>query len=110
MKTRLGSLIQTSSTGRVVEERLQRPEAGDPGDQLAHHRADVGHRRDHAGQAAVVVLADHALGDPAHQRRVALRVDALAAYQLAHLLVEPLDQLVVRVGAVVRTAYRGMGQ
>ena len=27
---------------RVVEERLQRPEAGDPGDQLAHDGVDVG--------------------------------------------------------------------
>ena len=65
----------------VVEERLQRPEAGDPGDQLADHRVDVGDRRDRAGQAALVVVADHALGDPAYDGGVALRVDALAAHR-----------------------------
>ena len=79
----------------VVEERLQRPEAGDPGDQLADHRAVVGDRRDGAGEAAVVVVADDVLGDAAYDERLALRVDALAAHALAHLVVEPLDQLVV---------------
>ena len=73
---------------RVVEERLQRAEAGHPGDQLADHRVDVGNRRDRAGQAAVVVVADDALGDPAYEPGVALRVDALAADELAHVLVE----------------------
>ena len=83
---------------RVVEVGLQRPEPGDPGDQLADHRVDVGDRRDRAGQAALVVVADDALGDPPHQRRVALRVDPLAAHQVAHTLVERLDQLRVSVG------------
>ena len=82
---------------RVVEERLQRPEAGDPRDQLADHGVGVGHRRDHAGQAALVVVADHGLGDPAYDGRVALRVDALAAHHLAHVRVELLDQLPVTI-------------
>ena len=84
--------------GRVVEERLQRPEPGHPRDQLADHGVDVGDRRDRAGQAALVVLADHALGDPAYDDRVALRVDALAAHQRAHALVERLDQLHAGIG------------
>ena len=37
------------------------------------------------------------LGEPAYDERVALRVDALAAYGLAHPLVERLDQVGVRV-------------
>ena len=82
---------------RVVEEGLQRTEAGHPGHQLADHRGRLGHRRDRAGQAALVVVADDALGDPAYQQRVALRVDALAAHDLAHPRVEPLEQLVVRI-------------
>ena len=61
-----GSLIQISSTVGVVEEGLQRPEPGDPGHQLADDSGRLGHRRDRPGQAALVVLADHRLGDPAH--------------------------------------------
>ena len=41
---------------------------------------------------------DHGIGDPAHQRGVALRVDALAAYDVADLGVELLDEAVVAVG------------
>ena len=82
---------------RVVEERLERPEPGDPRDQLAHDRGRVGHRRDGSGEAALVVVADDALGDTAYDGRVTLRVDALAADGLAHPLVELLDQVGVRV-------------
>ena len=96
-KTRLRVVDPDLLDRRVVEEGLQRPESGDPGDQLADHRGRVGHRRDGAGQAALVVVADDALGDPAYDRGVALRVDALAADGLAHQLVELLDQLAVRV-------------
>ena len=102
MKTRLGSLIQTSSTAGSSRNGCSGPKPGDPGDQLADHRVDVGHRRDRAGQAAVVVLADHALGDPADERGVALRVDALAAHVLADLLVELLDELLVSVRRTTR--------
>ena len=84
---------------RVVEEGLQRPEAGDAGDQLADHRAVVGDRRDRAGEAEVVVVADDVLGDAAYDERLALRVDALAADALAHLPVEPLDEVVVRAAS-----------
>ena len=84
--------------GGVVEERLERPEAGDPGDQLAHHGVDVGHGCDRTGQGVVVVLAHHALGDPSDQAGVALRVDALTAYVGANPLVEALDERYVRVG------------
>ncbi len=84
--------------GRVVEVGLQRAEAGDPGDQLADDRVDVGDGRDDTGQRALVVVADDDLGDPAYEPGVALRVDALAAYVVAHLRVEALDERAVRVG------------
>ena len=83
---------------RVIEKGLQRTEAGDPGDQLSDQRADVGHGCDHTGQAALVVLANAPLRDPAHQCGITLRVDRLAAHQLAHPLVEHLDELLVRAG------------
>lgn len=79
---------------RVVEEGLQRTEARHPSDQLTHHGAVVGDGRDRARQAEVVVVADHVLGDAAHERGLALRVDALAPDPLPHLQVEPLDEVV----------------
>ncbi|GAB2446069.1 hypothetical protein GCM10027062_29020 [Nocardioides hungaricus] len=39
--------------------------------------------------------ADDAFGDPAYDGGVALRVDRLPAHQLAHMLVELLDQAIV---------------
>src|SRR5262249_43768081 len=86
----------------VVEEGLERPEAGDPGDQLTDHRLHIGHRRDRSGQAAVVVGADHRLGQATYDERVALRVDTLTAHGLAHPLVERLDR-----GPGVPVAVRG---
>ncbi|MGB0100870.1 MAG: hypothetical protein WBP61_11385 [Nocardioides sp.] len=44
------------------------------------------------------MLAHDALGDPANDTGVALRVDRLAAYELANVLVELLDELVVCMG------------
>ena len=79
----------------VVEEGLQRAEAGDPGDQLADHRAVVGDRRHGTGEAELVVVADDVLGDAAYDERLALRVDALAADALAHLAVEAQDEVLV---------------
>ena len=83
---------------RVVEERLERSEAGDPRDQLAHHRVDVGDGHDRTGERVVVVLAHHAFGDPSHEAGVALRVDAVTAYVVADPRVEALDERRVRVG------------
>lgn len=90
--------------GRVVEERLEWAEARHAGDQLADHRLDVGDRRHLAGEAAVVMGTDDALGDAAYDGGVALRVDGLLPHQLAHVLVQLLDQLVVRAarGEVAR--------
>lgn len=82
---------------RVVEERLQRAEPRHPGDQLADDRVDVGDRRHDPGEAALVVRAHDTLGDAAYDGGVALRVDALPTHQLAHVLVEQLDELAVRV-------------
>ena len=79
--------------GGVVEEGLQRPEPGHPRDQLTDHRGRVRHRSDDSGQAALVVVAHHGLGDPPDDRRVTLRIDALDADGLADALVELLDQL-----------------
>lgn len=84
--------------GRVVEERLERPEAGHPGHQLTDHGLDVRHRGHRAGEAALVVVAHHALGDPADDPGVDLRVHPLATHELAHVLVELLDQPRLRVG------------
>jgi hypothetical protein len=50
-----------------------------------------------AGQAALVVGADHGFGQAAYDARIELRVDALAAHGLAHPLVERLDELGVGV-------------
>ena len=52
------------------------------------------------------MLADDALDDPAYQSGVALRVDALAADQAPHLLVELLDQLPVVLRARVGRRHR----
>ena len=60
---------------RVVEERLERPEPGDPGDELTDERLDVRDGRDDTGEAALVVVADDGLGDPTDHGDVALRVD-----------------------------------
>ena len=81
----------------VVEERLERTEPGDPGHQLADDRRRIGHRGHGAGEAALVVVADDTLGDPADDGGVALRVDTLAADGLAHEQVELLDQLPVTI-------------
>ena len=81
--------------GRVVEQRLQRPEARDPGDQLGHHAVDVGDRRHHPGQAAVVVVADQGLGEAAYGGHLALRVEAVTSYGGAQLLVEMDDDIVL---------------
>ena len=62
---------------RVVEEGLERTEAGHPGHQLADHRAVVGDRGDRAGQARSSWPRDDVLGDAAYDDRLALRVDAL---------------------------------
>lgn len=80
---------------RVVEERLQRPEAGDAGQELAHHGVAVGHGRDGAGQAELVVVADDVLGDAAYGEGLALRVDPVAPHPLADLVVEAAHEVVV---------------
>ena len=86
----------------VVEERLERAEAGDARDQLADDSAGIGHRDDGTGQAALVVAAYDVLGDATHERGVTLRVDTLGADLLAHPSIELLDE----VGMRVRTRQR----
>ena len=71
----------------VVEVALQRPEAGDRVEQLAHQR--VGLLRAARQQGRVVRLRHdrpHARG---HLAQVTRRVQALAAQRLAHLVLEP---------------------
>jgi hypothetical protein len=84
--------------GGIVQERLQRTEPGDPGDQLADDGLGIRDRGDGTGEAALVVVADHALRDPAHHRGVPLWVHPFAAHQLTNMLVELVDQLGVGVG------------
>ena len=72
----------------IVQEDLERAEAGDAGDQLGDHGRRVGHRGDDTGQAPVVVGTHELLGDAAHAQHVELRVDPLTAYDGPHLLVE----------------------
>ena len=52
------------------------------------------------------MVADDALGDPAYDGGVALRVDALAAHRLAHPQVELVDQLGVRLVLTVERRRR----
>ena len=77
--------------GRVLEQRLERPEARDPGDQLGDHALGVGDRHHHPGQAPVVVVAHQCLGEPAHGGHLALRVEAVTSYGGAQRLVEVAD-------------------
>ena len=84
--------------GRVVEVGLQRPEPGHPRDQLADHRLRVRHRRDLAGEAALVVRGDHPLRDPAYGGHLGLRIDPVAADGLAHPRVQVVEQRGVSVG------------
>ena len=44
------------------------------------------------------MLADHTLGDPPNDRRIPLRVDTVTADELAHLGIQLLHQLTVRIG------------
>ena len=83
---------------RVVEVGLQRPEPGHPRHQLAHHRLRVRHRGDLAGQAALVLAADHPLRDPAYGGHLGLRVYPVTADRLAHPSVEVVEQRGVSVG------------
>ena len=78
----------------VVEERLQRPRTRRPAPRAPRPRGRC--RRPGTTvpvRLEVVVVAHHALGDTTHQRGVALRVHALATDELAHVLVERLDEL-----------------
>jgi len=81
----------------VVEIRLERTEAGDARDQLAHHTGRVRHGSDGAGEAALVVRPDDLLGDRADQVHVSLRIDSVTAYDGSHLGVELLDERSIHV-------------
>ena len=77
----------------VVQEALQLAEASDARDELVDHSVGVGHRCDDPGQAALVVGADHLLGETAYDDGVGLRVHALAAHQDTQLLVQVTDEV-----------------
>ncbi len=68
---------------RVVQERLQRPEPGDRVDGGAGGGVRIVHRREGGGADAVLVLGDHLADDLGHRARIAGRVDAAPAHQLA---------------------------
>ena len=90
---------------RVVEVPLERTEAGHPRDELLDHGLGVPERRHRSGQAALVVVLDQPLGEPADQAYVGLRVHAVPADHLTQRCVERLDHVVVRVG--VHQAHEG---
>src|SRR4029079_14840651 len=83
----------------VVEVPLERPEPGHPRHQLADPAAGGGNGGDDAGEAPIVVCAHDVLGEVAHQGDVALRVDALTSYGVAHLRVTVVDQRTGRIPA-----------
>ena len=87
-KTRLGSLIHTSSTVGSSSSGWSGPNPETRRDQLADHRVDVGDRRDRSGQAVVVMGTHHPFSQASYDERIALRVDALTAHGLADPLVE----------------------
>ncbi len=76
---------------RVVEQRLQRPEARHPRHQRGHRPVHVGDRRNHSGQAALVVVADQGLGEASYGGHLALRVEAVPADGSAQRFVEVPD-------------------
>ena len=97
MKTRLGSLIQTSSTSGSSRNGWSGPKPETRAISSPTTAPRIGDRDDGTGQAALVVAAYDVLGDAAHERRVALGVDTLRAHLLAHPRIELLDEVAMRV-------------
>ena len=77
--------------GGVVEIGLQRPEPRHPRDELVDHALRIVHRTYDAGEAALVVGLDGCGGEPTDSRDIGQRVDAAAAYLLAHVCIEQVD-------------------
>ena len=71
---------------RVVEVGLQRPEAGEVGDDLADDEVGLVDGANDAGEAAALVLGDDVERQAAHRCGVGARVDATLANQLADAL------------------------
>ena len=65
-----------------------------PGRPARRRPNGVRHRGDGAGEAALVVVADHTLRDPAHHGGVRWG-SPFAAHEFANMLVELVDQLSV---------------
>src|SRR5680860_1339471 len=79
----------------VVEVTLQRAEARHPRHQFLDDRLMVDDRGHRTGKAALVVLLDKPFRDPTYHAGISLRVDAVAAYDVAYPRVEVVDQLVM---------------
>ena len=79
--------------GRIVEQRLEGPEPGDPRHQLGDEGLEVADRGDGAGHRTLVVLAHQLGGHPAHRLDLALRVDTRAADRLAQTAIEQIEHV-----------------
>ena len=90
-------MIQTSSTVGSSRNGCSGPNPETRATSSPTTDGRIGHRGDHSGEAALVVVADDSLGDPPDDGSVALRVDTLAAHGLAHEQIELLHQLPVTV-------------
>ena len=73
---------------RIVEQRLQRAEAGDRVEHCAGGCGDVPDGRQRRGDGAVLVVGDDVVDHPRHGRGLGDRVDATTPHELAHLVLE----------------------
>lgn len=78
--------------GRVVEVRLQRAEAGQPGDQLVNRCVRVVERSDSTAETARVVLLDGCASQRANPLDLCGGIDSLAPHMVPDLRVEPVDR------------------
>ena len=88
MNTRPGSLIQISSTVRIVEELLQRAETG----YLVEHRAGdlqrIGQWRQRRYRGPIEVIGDDLLDQPAGGVWLEHRIQRAAADKLTYLVLD----------------------
>ena len=77
----------------VVEVLLQRPETGYRVEHGSSDEPCVDQLGQSPADAALVVVSDHFLHQPAHRGRVGSRVEATAPDQLPHLVLDDGDRL-----------------
>ncbi|WP_182379809.1 hypothetical protein [Nocardioides sp. WS12] len=82
--------------GRVIEERLERSESGNARDEFRDECLGMRDRSDDARQAELVVDAHEVSGVASYGGYLALRIDPVASYDGAQLLIEACDHVVGR--------------